>query len=238
MDGAQKLPYRHHVHAYAQGTACWGRHVPARQPQRLPRASAEASSASKPSPPSQTRSCKPCLRRRLLRVMPPRLTSTETPPKPTTTQKAARTYLYLWGYHVCRVSHHLRGYHVCRISRVYVSKHAKKQYNNGCTSAVAPSHLSSAEDKYTLTVVDRQPMYHSRRLGGERLLEFGTTCTAVLLQGRDVAVANVGDSSAVVGRCVEVNTHPSVWGVCHPHACRDDADMHTSVVAARTNCDV
>lgn len=63
--------------------------------------------------------------------------------------------------------------------------------------------IYSAEDKYTLTVVDRQPLYHSRRLGGERLLEFGTTCTAVLLQGRDVAVANVGDSSAVLGRCVD-----------------------------------
>ena len=71
----------------------------------------------------------------------------------------------------------------------------------------APSTRHSAEDKYTLTLVDRQPIYHSRRLGGERLLEFGTTCTAVLVQGRDVAVANVGDSSAVLGRCV------GGWGV-------------------------
>jgi hypothetical protein len=36
--------------------------------------------------------------------------------------------------------------------------------------------------------------------GSEKLLECGTTCTAVVLHGRYVVLANVGDSAAVVGR--------------------------------------
>ena len=34
---------------------------------------------------------------------------------------------------------------------------------------------------------------------GERLLECGTTCTLALLRGGCLAIANAGDSSAVLG---------------------------------------
>lgn len=59
---------------------------------------------------------------------------------------------------------------------------------------------SPAADRYTLNVSNKVPMYHSRKVKGDRLLEFGTTCTVALLQGSTLAVANVGDSSAVLGR--------------------------------------
>lgn len=35
--------------------------------------------------------------------------------------------------------------------------------------------------------------------GPERLLEFGSTCTCAVVQGRSVWMANVGDSTAVLG---------------------------------------
>ena len=37
--------------------------------------------------------------------------------------------------------------------------------------------------------------------GAERLVEFGTTCTAAVVQQGRLLVGNAGDSSAVLGRC-------------------------------------
>ncbi|KAK9840651.1 hypothetical protein WJX81_007029 [Elliptochloris bilobata] len=53
-------------------------------------------------------------------------------------------------------------------------------------------------DRYTLRTGGERAMYASARAGA-RLLECGTTCTLALLQGRSLAVANAGDSSAVLG---------------------------------------
>ena len=56
------------------------------------------------------------------------------------------------------------------------------------------------ERRYTLI---RQPSGHavySHPISGPRLLEFGTTATAVLVQGRTLAVAHAGDSLVVIGR--------------------------------------
>ncbi len=46
--------------------------------------------------------------------------------------------------------------------------------------------------------------------GAEKMLECGTTCTAAIVQGRCVCLANVGDSLAVVGR--EVPLEPAAGG--------------------------
>jgi hypothetical protein len=37
--------------------------------------------------------------------------------------------------------------------------------------------------------------------GAERLVEFGTTCTAAVVQQGRLLIGNAGDSSAVLGRC-------------------------------------
>lgn len=86
------------------------------------------------------------------------------------------------------------------ITTQIITTHTIPIHKHRHTIITPPTHKHSAEDKYTLTYVDRQPMYHSRRLGGERLLEFGTTCTAVVVQGHAVAVGSVGDSGAILGR--------------------------------------
>jgi serine/threonine protein phosphatase PrpC len=56
------------------------------------------------------------------------------------------------------------------------------------------------ERRYTLTKHHSGHTCYSHPLGGPRLLEFGTTATAVLVQGRTLAVAHAGDSLVVVGR--------------------------------------
>lgn len=55
------------------------------------------------------------------------------------------------------------------------------------------------EKRYTLTKCAGNIVY-SHPLVGPRLLEFGTTATVVLVQGKTVAVGHVGDSSVVLGR--------------------------------------
>jgi serine/threonine protein phosphatase PrpC len=56
------------------------------------------------------------------------------------------------------------------------------------------------ERRYTLTKHHSGHTCYSHPLGGPRLLEFGTTATAVLVQGRTLAVAHAGDSLVVIGR--------------------------------------
>jgi len=56
------------------------------------------------------------------------------------------------------------------------------------------------ERRYTLTQHHSGHTCYSHPLGGPRLLEFGTTATAVLVQGRTLAVAHAGDSLVVIGR--------------------------------------
>lgn len=55
------------------------------------------------------------------------------------------------------------------------------------------------ERRYTLVRQSGHALY-SHPLVGPRLLEFGTTATAVLVQGRTLAVAHAGDSLVVIGR--------------------------------------
>ncbi|KAL4514231.1 hypothetical protein Ndes2526A_g09284 [Nannochloris sp. 'desiccata'] len=56
------------------------------------------------------------------------------------------------------------------------------------------------ERRYTLTKHHSGNICYSHPIGGPRLLEFGTTATAVLVQGRTLAVAHAGDSLVVIGR--------------------------------------
>ncbi|KAG2433570.1 hypothetical protein HYH02_012687 [Chlamydomonas schloesseri] len=51
---------------------------------------------------------------------------------------------------------------------------------------------------YTLTTSGGVCVYKNGT-GPERLLEFGSTCTCAVVQGRSVWMANVGDSTAVLG---------------------------------------
>lgn len=48
--------------------------------------------------------------------------------------------------------------------------------------------------------------------GAERLVEFGTTCTAAVVQQGRLLVGNAGDSSAVLGRCstADLPHHPLI----------------------------
>ena len=62
--------------------------------------------------------------------------------------------------------------------------------------------LRRSEAQYRLRYANGLPMYQSLKSGTQRLLELGTTATLVVLQGRHLLVANVGDSAAVLGRLV------------------------------------
>jgi hypothetical protein len=68
----------------------------------------------------------------------------------------------------------------------------------------APTHYrypagAPEERRYTLGRQGSDVVF-LHPLSGARLLEFGTTATAVIVQGRTVAVAHVGDSLVVIGR--------------------------------------
>ena len=56
------------------------------------------------------------------------------------------------------------------------------------------------QEDYSLTYMEGLPMYKPASGASERLLELGTTATMALLQGGRLALANVGDSGAVLGR--------------------------------------
>jgi hypothetical protein len=62
-------------------------------------------------------------------------------------------------------------------------------------------HHHRSEESYSLTYTEGLPMYRAPS-GAERLVEFGTTCTAVVLQQGRLLVGNAGDSGAVLGRCL------------------------------------
>ena len=57
---------------------------------------------------------------------------------------------------------------------------------------------SRLPEMYTLRPNGERATYASAK-AGERLLECGTTCTLALLHGGCLAIANAGDSSAVLG---------------------------------------
>lgn len=77
---------------------------------------------------------------------------------------------------------------------------------------------SRDETEYSLTYTHGLPYYKSIHTGADRLLEFGTTCTLAVLQDQHLLIANVGDSSAVMGRRREHGGYTSMtltvrhWG--------------------------
>ena len=62
-------------------------------------------------------------------------------------------------------------------------------------------HNFRSEESYSLTYTEGLPMYRAPS-GAERLVEFGTTCTAAVLQKGRLLIGNAGDSGAVLGRWV------------------------------------
>jgi serine/threonine protein phosphatase PrpC len=76
---------------------------------------------------------------------------------------------------------------------------AMKPYDQPPRTYLYPKQAPE-ERRYTLTKHYSGHTCYSHPLGGPRLLEFGTTATAVLVQGRTLAVAHAGDSLVVVGR--------------------------------------
>lgn len=60
------------------------------------------------------------------------------------------------------------------------------------------------QQQYSLTYVEGLPMYRPASGASKRLLEFGTTATVGVLRAGWLLLGNVGDSGAVLGRCVAV----------------------------------
>jgi serine/threonine protein phosphatase PrpC len=50
--------------------------------------------------------------------------------------------------------------------------------------------------------------------GAERLVEFGTTCTAAVLQQGRLVIGNAGDSCAVLGRCLTAPRAATASSAC------------------------
>jgi hypothetical protein len=78
-------------------------------------------------------------------------------------------------------------------------------YDDPPRVACYPDARTGAASVYCLQSRDGLPVYSapagSRQAAVCRPLECGATCTVALLQGRRLVVGNVGDSSAVLGRC-------------------------------------
>lgn len=74
---------------------------------------------------------------------------------------------------------------------------------------------SRVEAEYCLTYTSGLPCYKSVKSGTERLLEFGTTCTLAVLQDQQLLIANVGDSSAVIGRRKQNGGHSATTLTVH-----------------------
>ncbi len=68
-----------------------------------------------------------------------------------------------------------------------------------------PSVGASKVVQFSLTDVNGIKIYRSEK-GNEKMLECGTTCTAAIVQGRCVCLANVGDSLAVIGHEKQVRS--------------------------------
>jgi hypothetical protein len=79
-------------------------------------------------------------------------------------------------------------------------------YDDPPRVACYPDARTGAASVYCLQSRDGPPVYAAppgaRGPAPTRPLECGATCTVALLQGRRLVVGNVGDSSAVLGRCV------------------------------------
>lgn len=75
---------------------------------------------------------------------------------------------------------------------------AMKPYEEPPRTCIYPKQAPE-ERRYTLIKHRSGHTVYSHPIAGPRLLEFGTTCSAVIFQGRTLAVAHAGDSLVVVG---------------------------------------